>query len=80
MQEVGYVYSKGVVRCCDVCSVWHLETGQCERTFKHKHAISAIALSAELCISGCDSGNVTVWDVKSGQIVKVGVKLLSLVG
>ena len=56
-------------------SVWHLESGVCEHTFKHKHAISAIALSTKLCISGCDSGIVTVWDVKSGQVVKVGNEL-----
>ena len=64
-----------IAKCCGLLSVWHLESGVCEHTFKHKHPISAIALSTKLCISGCDSGIVTVWDVKSGQVVKVGNEL-----
>ena len=53
--------------------VWNLETGKCLYTFKHRHAISSVALGEEMCISGCEAGRVKVWDLKSGELIKVSL-------
>ena len=52
-------------------TVWDLETGKNIATFKHRRPISAVAISEEVCISGCEGGKVKVWDLKSGDMVKV---------
>lgn len=49
-----------------------MQTGKCQRTFKHKAPVWAVAISHELCITGCEQGKVKVWDIKSGDLVKVG--------
>lgn len=53
--------------------VWNMQTGKCQRTFKHKAPVWAVAISHELCITGCEQGKVKVWDIKSGDLVKVGI-------
>ena len=52
-------------------SVWMLETGKCIRTFKHKKPVTSVALGEDLCISGCEAGNVKVWNMKNGKLIKV---------
>lgn len=53
------------------CKIWNMQTGKCQRTFKHKAPVWAVAISHELCITGCEQGKVKVWDIKSGDLVKV---------
>lgn len=31
----------------------------------------AVAMSADICITGCEGGRVKVWDLKTGQLIKV---------
>jgi F-box/WD-40 domain protein 10 len=52
-------------------TVWNLKTGKCVRTFKHKFPVTAVALGAEMCVSGCEGGKVKVWDMTNGQLIKV---------
>ncbi|XP_076443004.1 F-box and WD repeat domain containing protein 10B-like [Babylonia areolata] len=52
------------------CKVWDIETGKCKRTFRHRHPVSAVALSAEICITGCEGGRVKVWELSTGQLIK----------
>ena len=52
-------------------SVWDMETGKCKRTFRHRHPVLAVALSSEVCISGCEGGRVKVWELSTGQLIKV---------
>lgn len=51
--------------------VWILENGKCIRTFKHKKPVTAVALGEDLCLSGCEAGNVKVWNMKTGKLIKV---------
>ena len=51
-----------------------MQTGKCQRTFKHKAPVWAVAISQELCITGCEQGKVKVWDIKSGDLIKVGTR------
>ncbi|XP_062599393.1 F-box and WD repeat domain containing protein 10B-like [Saccostrea cucullata] len=53
------------------CKIWNMQTGKCQRTFKHKAPVWAVAVSQELCITGCEQGKVKVWDIKSGDLIKV---------
>ena len=55
-----------------LCSVWNLETAKCLKTFKHRAPISAVALSKTICISGCEAGKVKVWEILTGNLIKVG--------
>nr|KAG5713481.1 hypothetical protein BaRGS_025029 [Batillaria attramentaria] len=52
------------------CKVWNIQTGKCQRTFRHRHPVLAVALSAEVCITGCEGGRVKVWELNSGQLIK----------
>ncbi|XP_035825379.1 CMT1A duplicated region transcript 1 protein [Aplysia californica] len=52
------------------CKIWSLETAKCQKTFKHRAPISAVALSEEICISGCEAGKVKVWELSSGNLIK----------
>ena len=51
-----------------------MQTGKCQRTFKHKAPVWAVAISQELCITGCEQGKVKIWDIKSGDLIKVGTR------
>ena len=51
--------------------VWNLESRKSLRTFKHRHPITAVAMSEKLCLSGCEAGRVKVWDLKTGKLIKV---------
>ncbi|XP_060063470.1 F-box and WD repeat domain containing protein 10B-like [Ylistrum balloti] len=53
------------------CKVWNMQTGKCQRTFKHRKPVWAVAMNEELCITGCEGGRVKVWDVKTGDLVKM---------
>ncbi|KAH9503984.1 F-box/WD repeat-containing protein 10 [Bulinus truncatus] len=52
------------------CKIWNLETGKCQKTFKHSAPVMAVALSEEICISGCEAGKVKVWELASGNLIK----------
>ena len=52
-------------------SVWDMQTGKCMRTFRHSSPVQAVAMSTYLCISGDEKGKVKVWNLKSGELVKV---------
>ncbi|KAL8573173.1 hypothetical protein ACOMHN_036158 [Nucella lapillus] len=52
------------------CKVWDIETGKCKRTFRHRHPVSAVALSSEICITGCEGGRVKVWELTTGNLIK----------
>jgi len=58
-----------------MCKVWLVDSGKCIRTFKHKHPITAVNMGEdplpEIAVSGCEVGKVKVWDLKSGQLIKV---------
>ena len=59
--------------------MWLLETGKCIRTFKHKKPVTAVALGEDLCFSGCEAGRVKVWNMKTGDLIKVsGLKGFSI--
>lgn len=51
-----------------------MQTGKCQRTFRHRYPITAVAMSTETVISGCEGGKVKVWDLRTGNLVKVSVK------
>lgn len=51
--------------------MWNIQTGKCERSFRHRHPVLAVALSADVCITGCQGGRVMVWELASGQLIKV---------
>ena len=53
------------------CLVWNMETKKCVRTFKHRHAITAVVMGDEMCISGCEAGKVKVWHLETGKLIKV---------
>ena len=66
-------------------SVWHLQTGKCIRTFKHKYPVTVTALDEDYCIAGDEGipgredssgrdvkgGEVRVWNMKNGDLIKV---------
>jgi len=52
-------------------SVWNMQTGKCQRTFRHRYPVMAIAMSTETVISGCEGGKVKVWDLRTGNLIKV---------
>ena len=54
--------------------VWNMETKKCTRTFKHRHPITAVAMSDEMVMSGCEAGKVKVWHMESGKLIKVRVE------
>ena len=58
-----------------MCKVWLIDSGKCIRTFKHKHPVTAVTMGEdplpEIAVSGCEAGKVKVWDLKSGQLIKV---------
>lgn len=53
------------------CKVWDMQTGKCQRSFRHRHPVTAVAMSTEIVISGCESGRVKVWELRSGNLIKV---------
>ena len=63
-----------------VFSVWDMQTGKCMRSFRHKHPVMAVAMSEETCITGCDGGRVKVWDLNTGELIKVSVRDSSYYG
>ncbi|XP_013384756.1 CMT1A duplicated region transcript 1 protein [Lingula anatina] len=56
------------------CKIWMLNSGKCTRTFKHRHPVSAVAMSIEeikeICITGCEGGKVKMWNIKTAQLLK----------
>lgn len=56
-------------------SVWDLQTGKCHRTFRHRKPIHAVAMDKEMCITGCEGGKVKVWDIKTGNLMKVRIRI-----
>ena len=55
-------------------SVWDMQTGKCVRTFRHRYPIMAVAMSTNICISGCEGGRVKVWNLRSGDLIKVTIR------
>ena len=51
--------------------MWNIESKKCIRSFKHRHAITAVVMSDEMCISGCEAGKVKVWHLETGKLIKV---------
>ena len=47
------------------------------RTFRHRHPVTTVAMSTTMCISGCERGRVKVWNLKTGELIKV--KLLDII-
>ena len=41
------------------------------RTFRHRHPVTTVAMSTTMCISGCERGRVKVWNLKTGELIKV---------
>ncbi|CAD5123491.1 DgyrCDS11833 [Dimorphilus gyrociliatus] len=52
------------------CRVWDIASGKCEKIFKHRHSISAVRLTDEKCVSGCEAGKIKVWHLYSGSLIK----------
>jgi F-box/WD-40 domain protein 10 len=63
-----------------MCKVWLRDTGKCIRTFKHRQPITAVAMGEdplpEIVVSGCEAGKVKVWDLHTGNLIKVLKRLL----
>ena len=51
-----------------------MDTKKCVRTFPHKRAVTAIAILNDMCVSGSEEGEVKVWNVRTGKLVKVSLK------
>lgn len=41
------------------------------RTFKHQYQITAVAIGEEICISGGINGKIKVFQMQTGQLIKV---------
>jgi F-box/WD-40 domain protein 10 len=52
-------------------TVWDMQTGKCQRSYRHRYPVTAVAMSKETVISGCESGKVKVWELRSGNLIKV---------
>ncbi|XP_052263005.1 F-box and WD repeat domain containing protein 10B-like isoform X1 [Dreissena polymorpha] len=53
------------------CKIWNMSTGKCQRSFRHRHPVSAVAMSTETVITGCEGGKIKVWDLRTGNLIKV---------
>ncbi|ESO89089.1 hypothetical protein LOTGIDRAFT_154169 [Lottia gigantea] len=52
------------------CKIWNVTTGKCQQTFRHRSSACSLALSKGLCITGCESGKIRVWNLETGNLVK----------
>jgi WD40 repeat protein len=44
---------------------------QCISNLRHRSPVSAVAMSHEMVITGCEDGIVKVWDLKTAELIKV---------
>ena len=48
-----------------------MQTGKCISNLRHRSPVSAVAMSHEMVITGCEDGIVKVWDLKTAELIKV---------
>ncbi|CAF3324694.1 unnamed protein product [Rotaria socialis] len=54
----------------NLCLVWRYKYNRPWRTYKHKHPVSAVAISDETTLSGDIQGKVKVWHNPTGTLIK----------
>ncbi|CAF0745649.1 unnamed protein product [Rotaria sp. Silwood1] len=54
----------------NLCLVWRYKHTRPWRTFKHKHPVSAVAISDDMTLSGDIQGKIKVWHNLSGALIK----------
>ena len=60
--------------CLFINLVWSLKNKLNQRIFKHKYALSAVAVTNEdICITGGYRGSIKVFQISSGKLIKVKI-------
>ena len=52
-----------------------MQTGKCLKSFRHRHPVTTVAMSSIMCLSGCEGGKVKVWNLETGLLIKVQLRV-----
>ncbi|XP_072882727.1 F-box and WD repeat domain containing protein 10B [Hemitrygon akajei] len=59
----------GAMDC--LTKVWDLEQGKCLSSLRHNKPVLSVAISEKNVISGCENGEIHIWNLESNSIVKI---------
>ncbi|XP_072098258.1 F-box and WD repeat domain containing protein 10B isoform X1 [Mobula birostris] len=59
----------GAMDC--LTKVWDLEQGKCLSSLRHNKPVLSVAVSEKNVISGCENGEIHIWNLESNSIVKI---------
>ncbi|XP_059804715.1 F-box and WD repeat domain containing protein 10B isoform X2 [Hypanus sabinus] len=76
--HMGYITSlelhkdrlvSGAMDC--LTKVWDLEQGKCLSSLRHNKPVLSVAISEKNVISGCENGEIYIWNLESNSIAKI---------
>ena len=60
---------------CMFAKVWDILSGNCLWTFRQQNPITAVQLGEDICVNGSEDSKVYVWDIKTGNAIKVYIHI-----